>query len=599
MFLLYLTRHALYLSVPLSLILTTYLYLYPAFHLCAFPAPELDARSAYTNTLWQHAIPPIHNGSKLAPFRLLALGDPQLEGDSSIRDVEAAGLPHFWRFFENVFRKKQGPLQRLRTGLHDVIDFYLDDIPKALNVWRKRFDHVGNDYYLGHIYRTMHWWTDPTHVTALGDLVGSQWIDDKEFESRGRRFWDRVFRGGERVPDEVAAGADIGITIVLGDDPADWKRRIINVAGNHDVGYAGDLSKERLERFDRVFGKPNYELRFQLPETHVNATMEEEQRPTPQLRIVVFNDMNLDTPVSDQELQTETYQFLNKMITTSQEVTRPAIFTIVLTHIPLFKNAGMCVDPPFFDFFENDAFNGGVKEQNHLSRAASNGLLEGIFGMSGDDTVAGQGKGRPGTILTGHDHEGCDIYHYINQTTEIDRQWEAKRWADVQSTELLKAEGIPGMREITVRSMMGDFAGNAGLMSLWFDKDIWDWKYEFVNCGLGTQHIWWTVHVWLFINLILIVICGFLAVVNNAQFRQVIKNLKTPRAPHMKVPPSKPVPRIEENGSLITTTDLPVRDDIIAGVALNVPGTGKKGPRKKKSKRALNGSANSSSVSVI
>lgn len=42
---------------------------------------------------------------------------------------------------------------------------------------------------------------------------------------------------------------------------------------------------------------------------------------------------------------------------------------------------------------------------------------------------------------------------------------------------------------------MGDYAGNAGLLSLWFDKDTWDWQYEFVNCGLGTQHLWWIVHI--------------------------------------------------------------------------------------------------------
>jgi len=605
MFLLSLIRYALYLSVPISFILTSYLYLYPVFHLCAFPTPELDARSSYTNTLWQHAFPPKYNASKIAPFRLLALGDPQLEGDSSIDYVDSINLPHFWKLWENIRTRKQSPLQSLRHGLHDLIDFYLDDIPKALNVYRKRIDHVGNDYYLGHIYRTMHWWTDPTHVTALGDLVGSQWIDDQEFENRGRRFWNRVFKHGERVPDEVASNPGSQDIMRLGDDPASWKRRIINVAGNHDIGYAGDLSRERLDRFERVFGKPNYELRFQLP---VNSTSGAEEdgndsmnKPIPELRIVVINDMNLDTPVSSQELQTETYQFLNKIITSSQEVTRPAHFTLLLTHIPMHKQAGICVDAPFFDFF-SDQFNNGVKEQNHLSSSASKGFLEGVFGMSGDSNVAGKGFGRYGTILTGHDHEGCDTYHYINQSAPWERYWEAKRWAEAESSGLLDAADIPGMREITVRSMMGDFAGNAGLMSLWFDEEIWDWKFEFVNCALGTQHIWWTVHVWDLINVILIAVYVILAAAIRFQLvgeaRTARTGLHSSKAVGKKLPPVTIHTNTREKGLKLESNGFPLKDDKIANVNLDIPGAGKKSLRRKKSKQSLNGSAKSSTVSI-
>jgi len=580
MFLLYLIRYALYISVPISLILTSYLYLYPVFHLCAFPSPELNARSAYTNTLWQHALPSRYNASKAAPFRLLALGDPQLEGDSSIDFVNSVNLPHFWSLWENIRTRTQSPLQRLRHGLHDLVDFYLDDIPKALNVYRKRLDHVGNDYYLGHIYRTMHWWTDPTHVTALGDLVGSQWIDDKEFENRGRRFWNRVFKHGERVPDEVALSSGGQDILRLGDDPAAWKRRIINVAGNHDIGYAGDISRDRLDRFERVFGKPNYELRFQLPINYTGGAEENVDvavdKPVPELRIIVINDMNLDTPVSSQELQTETYEFLNKIITTSQEVTRPAHFTLVLTHIPMHKQAGICVDAPFFDFF-TDQFNNGVKEQNHLSVSASKGFLEGVFGMSGDNNVAGKGLGRYGTILTGHDHEGCDIYHYINQSAPLERYWEAKRWGDVESSKILDADDIPGMREITVRSMMGDFAGNAGLMSLWFDEEIWDWKFDFVNCSLGTQHIWWTVHIWVLVNVILIIVYVVLATALRFRLvgkaKKVLASLQSSNiAAGVKV--SHVATHGGEKGPNVGPNTDPRKDEIIAGTNLEVPGAG-------------------------
>lgn len=496
-------RYALFLLVPLSSIFSFYLYLYPVFHLCAFPSPESNTRSEYVNTLRHHTPFPPRDATKIAPFRLLALGDPQLEGESSIRDVEAASFPHLTKFWDEAIRRngrKNSHLQQLRQGLHDLIDFYLDDIPKSLEVYRKRFDHFGNDYYLGHIYRTMHWWTNPTHVTVLGDLVGSQWIDDDEFDERGWRFWNRVFRGGVKISDELASRSTGDLQdMVLGENAADWKQRIINVAGNHDVGYAGDLSPERIARFTRVFGKDNYELRFQYPVNSstvpIEGSEEEEYRPVPELRIVVLNDMNLDTPAGSQEMQDDTYSFLNSIITNSEDVNRPAHFTLVLTHIPMYKQAGVCVDGPFFDYFSNE-FANGVKEQNHLSKDASKGLLEGIFGMSGHTEVPGAGFGRHGVVLTGHDHEGCNVYHYINQSSPaIEREWQATTWPNAVANGLDDIPGMPGLREITVQSMMGGFAGNAGLMSLWFDEETWDWQFGFTNCGLGTQHIWWLVHI--------------------------------------------------------------------------------------------------------
>ncbi|KAJ8066132.1 hypothetical protein OCU04_005223 [Sclerotinia nivalis] len=515
MFLISVLRYAFFLLVPLSLIFTSYLYLYPAFHGCAFPSPEYDASEAYVNTLRKHALPNLYDAKKVAPFRLLALGDPQLEGESSIRDIDSVNLPNLKKFFKDSGMSsgtKHTLLQRVRHSLHDIIDFWLDDLPKAFEVYRKRFDHIGNDYYLGHIYHATHWWLDPTHVAVLGDLVGSQWIDDDEFEERGRRYWNRVFKHGERIPDEVMSqpAFEFQDTIILGDDAAAWKRRIINVAGNHDVGYAGDISRDRVARFERVFGKANYELRFQLPYNDtgsISTTVGNvDVRDIPEIRIVILNDMNLDTPVSDKDLQDESYRFLNDLISTSHAVERSALFTMVLTHIPLYKDEGICVDGPFFDFFEGE-FENGVKEQNHLSRDASRGILEGIFGMSGSAEVAGQGMGRRGVVVTGHDHEGCDIYHHINQSSpEEEREWKCNRYTEAKR--VADQSGIPGLREITVRSMMGDFAGNAGLLSLWFDRESWEWQFEFVNCGLGTQHIWWFVHILDFITLIVGIVYG-------------------------------------------------------------------------------------------
>ncbi|KAI8266569.1 hypothetical protein K4K56_004775 [Colletotrichum sp. SAR 10_98] len=520
-------RHGLRLIIPLAVVSTLYLYLYPVFLGCAFPvAPstsssssssssndvELDSKAAFIEAARHHLPLPIplrSTDSRPAPFRLLALGDPQLEGDTAIRRIPGPAFPHARSWWSQVTFKAPNSLrQRIRQSLHDVIDIFLEDVFNELESLRKRIDILGNDFYLAHIYRTVQWWTRPTHVTVLGDLLGSQWIGIEEFRSRGRRYWDRVMRGTERVPDDVAAYPSMEYELAdylspSGEPSSVWSRRVINVAGNHDIGYAGDINQDRFGRFERLFGKANYELRFELPieDPNLNATVvDDEKNPDsdrlpPEIRVIVLNDMNLDTPAKDTSLQDQTYAFINSIIETSAAVEYNGHFTVILTHIPLYKPEGVCVDSPFFDFHgEHDG--GGVKEQNLLSYDASKGFLEGLLGMSGNPDAPGNGRGRRGVILNGHDHEGCDTYHYINQTQgELsDRRWEVERWPTAKGRGAVGAPGAPGLREITVRSMMGDFGGNAGLLSAWFDEETWSWKFEYATCALGTQHFWWFVH---------------------------------------------------------------------------------------------------------
>lgn len=430
------------------------------------------------------------------------------------------------------------------------------------------------------MFRALQWWTVPTHVAVLGDLVGSQWISDDEFERRGRRYWGRAFNGGERVPDDAAmwpaetydTAGELGTTLY--DDV--WRRRILNVAGNHDIGYAGDLTNERMERFERVFGKANYELRFELPSSVLSpagaATIRNEtadpndegnthqnDRLTPELRILLVNSMNLDTPVATTELQDQTYAFINDAINTATAVEYKGHFTVVLTHVPLYKPEGTCVDAPFFTFHDD----GTLKEQNQLSADASKGFVEGIFGLNGDSGAAGGGMGRRGVVLNGHDHEGCDTWHFINQTDpsnpsiagndsdsgndpeksersqEVDesekpdapgeselfdglklsdepkqpiREWQARTWRNATQEGIVGAALLPGVREITVRSMMGGYGGNAGLLSAWFDEETWEWRFEYATCALGTQHLWWAVHITDLIVAVLGVVYGVMSV---------------------------------------------------------------------------------------
>ncbi|KAF5018465.1 hypothetical protein F66182_9562 [Fusarium sp. NRRL 66182] len=522
-------RHGLRLLVPLAVALTVYLYLFPVIQGCAFPVESRDSNEAYALTKKFHwpSKPSPDDHAKLAPFRLLALGDPQLEGDTSIITNYLGTFPHIKTIYKHVtFQTKHWCFrERVRRTIHDIVDVFMEDLPYFLESQRKRFDLWGNDFYLAHIYRQVNWWSNPTHVSVLGDLVGSQWIDDNEFEKRGRRFWNRTFKGTERLSDDLARhpSSEYVLSGVLdgSEEEKVWRKRMLNVAGNHDIGYAGDLTEARLERFERVFGKANYELRFELPITDpetratlYSASNPESERVMPELRILVVNSMNLDTPAGSIPLQDQTYGFINDVISSSSAVQYKGQFTLILTHIPMYKPAGICVDSPFFDF-HTAAEGGGLKEQNQLSADASRGFLEGIWGMSAKESAPGGGYGRAGLILNGHDHAGCDTYHYINQTNGSDpseRQWQVTSWADAQEQKIPGREGIPGRREITVRSMMGDFGGNAGLLSLWFDKETWEWKFEYATCPLGSQHFWWFVHIVDFIVLLWLELYGVLTV---------------------------------------------------------------------------------------
>src|SRR5579862_6612779 len=225
--------------------------------------------------------------------------------------------------------------------------------------------------------------------------------------------------------------------------------------------------------------------------------------PYPPLRIVLFNTLNLDSPATSKELQNKTHTFLQSLLP-DDAVAIPQ--TVLLTHLPLYRGEGICSDPPKFEYWKlNITDNEGnvtgyfrpIKHQNHLSRWASDWILETIFGDHDE-----------GIILNGHDHEGCDVLHrrlpeeeqsfthefvhdelrkreesvmsageevfdedhaseHEEHPMEISQQ--AAHVRNNVSDGIWKAEKFTrdrdGIREITVRSMMGDFQGNVGLLT--------------------------------------------------------------------------------------------------------------------------------------
>ncbi|KKK26648.1 hypothetical protein ARAM_006228 [Aspergillus rambellii] len=568
----HLLSRVLLILVPLAITSTTYLYLYPVFNGCAHPLPVDDAdqgsqRSAFLNAFREHFDP--ESAQEPATVRLLVLADPQLEGDTSLPLPEyefGFRVRKHWNDTVGSLRNASFPLHLdvvRRTASTALYEFLTGDIPRALSAIRKRVDLLGNDFYLAHIYRTLHWWTRPTHVTVLGDLLGSQWVTDEEFDRRGQRYWERVFPGGERISDETTATGAVGYDAAANSwkttTPADdleelrrfnssWTNRIINVVGNHDIGYAGDASHARIQRFERVFGRVNWDVRFRHPPP-ANASTAVYTGAVPTLHVINLNSLTLDGPPFDPDIQAQSYQYINDVIShRSYPVEDRMSFTLLLTHVPLYKRDGVCTDGPYFTFFEEETEEteekeegedkdreekeeeeeeeetpqfkvGGLREQNHLSEhASSNGILQGIYGMSGDEHAPAGGWGRRGLILTGHDHTGCDVVHYVDRSKENDTDeeeeedssssskeekekentpgwvWNARRY-NAAASESRQPASTPSIREITLRSMMGEYGGNAGLLSLWFDYEAVQWKYAMSLCPAGVQHIWWAVHI--------------------------------------------------------------------------------------------------------
>ena len=336
----------------------------------------------------------------------------------------------------------------------------------------------------------------------------------------------------------------------------------MNITGNHDIGYGGELSPERLGRWEEAFGPSNAVYTFSPPNVHP-------------LRIVLFNSLNLDSPSTDRDLQSNTHDFLSSLLPEDHDIPIPQ--TVLLTHLPLYRGPGICSDPPRFDYWalnitdESGNVTGyfrPIKHQNHLSRWASDWILETVFGDEDE-----------GVILGGHDHEGCDVLHKRLSDEEQELSWEEnetehdhdelKRRQVVDAVEvggvevetareekfdyvdppntrsgdegdedmhpietdqfefharnnlthgIWRAEkyspGKSGIREITVRSMMGDFDGNVGLLTAQFNHTSQRtplqtrprsptstnfcvvWEFEYASCAFVVQHWWWIIHIW-------------------------------------------------------------------------------------------------------
>lgn len=297
-----------------------------------------------------------------------------------------------WHFEDSEARflvlgdpQMEGDSRILRQGLHGQIDI------------------MYNDAYFKHIVSTIVKYLAPTHVFVLGDLFSSQYISDREFEIRLQRYAN-IFENVQ-VP-------------------------LYNITGNHDLGYAGEATTSRVQRFEKVFGKVNDDI---IIADHV---------------IGIVNSQNIDASV-DEGLREQTWAHIDKLKKTSEENNMPLV---MMMHIPLHKETyeqknfentwapgrklELCTDRSY----TTRTTQGHIDVQNMIQPETTQTIL---------DTV------KPAFVFNGHDHDGC-IYRHNEQTVEY-----------------------------TIRSMMGEYGGYAGMFEIRrnSESDSQRFSYHYTPCS--------------------------------------------------------------------------------------------------------------------
>lgn len=277
---------------------------------------------------------------------------------------------------------------------NDIAQMILLGDPQMEGDWRiKReglkgeYNIAFNDRFFKHIVSNIAYYLRPSLVFVLGDLFSSQYINDDEFISRTTRY------------------RNIFSPLLYQQSKSELK--IINVTGNHDVGYANEASVARINRFEQAFGKVNDKF-------YVSGHL-----------FGVVNSINLDSS-RDQTLYNQTWDHLQALKEEAESTQSPLI---ILTHIPLYKDI-RTIDRSL-DLYQQQPFlcreeeitrkdrSGNILEQTMISKESSEYILNHL---------------KPLFIFNGHDHEGCIYKHPNNITTEY-----------------------------TIRSMMGGYGGYSAL----------------------------------------------------------------------------------------------------------------------------------------
>ncbi|CDK24387.1 unnamed protein product [Kuraishia capsulata CBS 1993] len=205
------------------------------------------------------------------------------------------------------------------------------------------------DSYLYRNFRSLSEVLKPDSVIFLGDLLDNgRSAGDEYYTTQVDRFY-KIFQN--YAPDHI-------------------KELIFSVPGNHDIGWADGVNLASLERFQANFGETNAVLSHNGHDIVMLDTISLSNKKVPQI---------YDAP----------RQFLDKFAKVKKD--RPRI---LLTHVPLFRDPKAQCGP----MRESASFPiaKGYQYQTVLDKDLSDEILA---------------KVKPDLILSGDDHDYCELYH--------------------------------------------------------------------------------------------------------------------------------------------------------------------------------------------
>jgi hypothetical protein len=106
---------------------------------------------------------------------------------------------------------------------------------------------------------------------------------------------------------------------------------MVVIPGNHDVGYGANVNEEVMVRFEKEFGP-------------ANEIFEEEG-----ITFVVMNSQTLDASY-DKKIQQDSWDLVDRASEYVRLRNRTNDPVVLITHIPLHKESGHCVDEPFTSY---------------------------------------------------------------------------------------------------------------------------------------------------------------------------------------------------------------------------------------------------------
>ncbi|KAG2391842.1 hypothetical protein C9374_013327 [Naegleria lovaniensis] len=281
-----------------------------------------------------------------------------------------------------------------------------------------------NDYYFTLIFQNVHYFLQPDTIYMLGDLFSSQHVSNEEFDVRVERY-NRNFSGlfkwinrllqlrSGDLKEEEYLQKNVRSETSLRNLPFPY---LVNLTGNHDIGYGIEASFFRVQRFIGAFGVQNRK----------DIILEKGNK---KVIAVTLNSMVLDGAEDKAEFRA-TWDMVEEVRKMKQSM-KDDLEVVLFIHVPLHKPKGACVDRPYIRWSEGEEKL--PIEQNMLSPRVSQILLDQL---------------KPKYIFNGHDHFGCKYQHK------------------------------EGAMEITVKSVQGDFAGNVGLFEIESKNGQLEYKYK-------------------------------------------------------------------------------------------------------------------------